>query len=338
MIDFSQPCISRAQAVDEEVRKSLYESLAWMANKKEFSSLRLPSDGELTASPVVFGFYYDLLILISMTDTINDRNANQVVDFINNHIESQFKQEDFPKINNTNLRVSTLTNKFYSPAERDCLIRWIDTEAENSLSLVGLSDEELLLANNNLSKAIKLIDALIPEFLDEMLAITTDIVFAKPSGEQRLTFGGASSFALWGALALNSQAHPNWWHYVPRLIHEYSHNLLFGIARNQPLVLNDSDEIFYSPLRQEPRPMDGIYHAAYVSARESFAMKKILCKFSNQILSQDDRLSCTFFNETLLDSRAAFYDCVSTIEQFGKLSVLGENILINLKASMDLTR
>ena len=88
--------------------------------------------------------------------------------------------------------------------------------------------------------------------------------------------GGASSFSLWGALALNSEAHPDWWQYIPRLIHEYSHNLLFGIARNEPLVFNDPEERYESPLRQDLRPMDGIYHALFVSAREALAMRAIL--------------------------------------------------------------
>ena len=68
----------------------------------------------------------------------------------------------------------------------------------------------------------------------------------------------------------------DWWQYIPRLIHEYSHNLLFGIARNEPLVFNDPEERDESPLRQDLRPMDGIYHALFVSAREALAMRAIL--------------------------------------------------------------
>lgn len=56
------------------------------------------------------------------------------------------------------------------------------------------------------------------------------------------------------------------------LAHEGSHSFLFGLTMEEPLVRNPDDELFPSPLRQDRRPMDGIYHATYVSARMYYAL------------------------------------------------------------------
>jgi hypothetical protein len=48
---------------------------------------------------------------------------------------------------------------------------------------------------------------------------------------------------------------------VQMLAHESSHNLLFGFSADESLVENSPEELFPSPLRMDPRPMDGICHA-----------------------------------------------------------------------------
>ena len=60
------------------------------------------------------------------------------------------------------------------------------------------------------------------------------------------------------------------------LAHEAAHSLLFGIQISGPLVLNPDDARFASPLRVDLRPMDGVYHATFVSARMHFAMQELL--------------------------------------------------------------
>ena len=42
------------------------------------------------------------------------------------------------------------------------------------------------------------------------------------------------------------------------------------------LVANEAEELYPSPLRNDPRPMDGVVHATYVIARMHYTMERLL--------------------------------------------------------------
>jgi HEXXH motif-containing protein len=60
---------------------------------------------------------------------------------------------------------------------------------------------------------------------------------------------------------------------VEAIIHETAHLLLFGTGVGEPL--NPDEERYASPLRSDPRPMEGVVHATYVLARIAAAMEQI---------------------------------------------------------------
>jgi HEXXH motif-containing protein len=91
---------------------------------------------------------------------------------------------------------------------------------------------------------------------------------------------------LWGALFLNAGMHPDRVSMAEGLTHEAAHGLLFGYTLGAPLVDNDASERFASPLREDPRPMDGIVHATYVLARMHYCIERLL---ASQILSAAER-------------------------------------------------
>lgn len=59
---------------------------------------------------------------------------------------------------------------------------------------------------------------------------------------------------------------------VESLTHETAHALLFGFTLGENLTLNDPAERYASPLRRDPRPMEGIVHATFVLARMIHAL------------------------------------------------------------------
>ncbi len=331
-VDFFYPSASNASSIDREIRQTLNQSLTWCFDQSSIElQLASPPEG-WHARPADFGAYYDLLVAITNDGVQSDASLGHVRRF-QNSIGRRGIAQPSNKSFRPELIVSTLRKPWYDDEEVNCLVRWLDTEPENAMGLSPLDDLELAEATEKLQAALEAMQALIPEFLEEMLAVTTEIIFAKPSGEQKLTFGGASSFSLWGAVALNTQVHPEWWFYLPRLVHEYSHNLLFGIARDEPLVLNDPQETYPSPLRQELRPMDGIFHAAFVSAREALALREILNRLPEQTSSRFDRLG-RYCRQTLEDSEQSFEDCLSVVRQYGRLSELGDAVLRDTERAM----
>ena len=54
--------------------------------------------------------------------------------------------------------------------------------------------------------------------------------------------------------------------------HETAHALLFGMTLGADLTTNDPAGRYASPLRRDPRPIEGIVHATYVLARMNHAL------------------------------------------------------------------
>ena len=154
--------------------------------------------------------------------------------------------------------------------------RWADADPESSLHLNALTPEEFDRISAIAREAFALLDAGAPEVSGEIRSLLEEVVFANGDADEKVTFHGISSFCLWGAIMMNAEGHKTALEVLQTLAHESSHMHLFGVALNSPLVLNDDDERYKSPLRFDPRPMDGIYHAVYVSARMHYALTRVL--------------------------------------------------------------
>jgi HEXXH motif-containing protein len=92
----------------------------------------------------------------------------------------------------------------------------------------------------------------------------------------KFQFDGGSSYLLWGGLFLNATSHPDEVTMVEVMAHESAHLLLYACAADEALVENGDEELYRSPLRVDERPMDGIFHATFVSARMHWAMSRLL--------------------------------------------------------------
>ena len=108
---------------------------------------------------------------------------------------------------------------------------------------------------------------------------------------------------------------------VGTIAHECTHLLLFAYALDEPLIMNPPEQRFHSPLRDAPRSMDGIYHAAIVSARMAHAFRRQLQ--SGALPSPLSHLA--------RERTAASVDCfqrgLAIIRESGRLSPLAEAIL-----------
>jgi HEXXH motif-containing protein len=89
-------------------------------------------------------------------------------------------------------------------------------------------------------------------------------------------FDGGSSYQLWGALFLNAVRHKTRIDVIDSIAHESAHSRLFGLCTEEAPVTNPDEEVHPSPLRREKRPMDGVYHATFVSARMHWAMARLI--------------------------------------------------------------
>lgn len=331
------PSRDRGLELDSQIRASLSESLKWcLGNPNLPGEKNILIKDNWFARPVDFGTYYDLVqALMLVEEQGKDAIRVEEIGLLVNRLAASMDQTGHQALQPSEYpEIGTLKSPFFTDEELECMIRWLDLEPENSMGLTSLEEGELNEAGKNLARALNALAFLVPDFYAEFLAITRQVILAKPNGFQKLTFGGASSFALWGALTLNVDAHRDWWLYLPSLVHEYSHNLLFGIARNEPLVLNDPGELYHSPLRQEARPMDGIYHATFVSAREAVAMSRALQVLRNQHVPESLAEIHGYCESVQQSSTRAFWDCLGVLEKEGRLSDLGAQVMKDTRMAM----
>jgi HEXXH motif-containing protein len=232
-------------------------------------------------------------------------------------------------------RITGFSHDFYTADDLSRLSRWWDTEPDNALNLCALKPDRFSRSHDRVMAAMDHLRAAAPELHGEICALISDIVLAGQDGTQLLDFGGVSSFCLWGAIVLSDESNNSWPRVYQTIVHEAAHNLLFAFARDQPLVEGGGAERSLSPLRRSQRPMDGIYHAAFVSSREALALDLLLIRH--------EAAPCLSSGEVdevrgLLDeSVLAFRDCADVVRREANLTALGEAILADCEVVMGRT-
>jgi len=105
-------------------------------------------------------------------------------------------------------------------------------------------------------------------------------------------------------------------YYTEHIIHEVSHMTLNSAMIADQIVLNGREAIFNSPLRTDLRPMLGVFHATFVTARIVLLFSKIAKKTREENVLE--------YLEQQLDELATG---INEIKKGGILTNLGESLL-----------
>jgi len=208
-------------------------------------------------------------------------------------------------------------------ADKERYARILSLEKESSLALTAAETNEWTRFATSVAAALRLIEQADSGLAAEFHAVVVQIIGAVPLTQNNRGFGGASSFMLWGAVLLNARLYDATLDMVAALIHEAAHQVLFGYSVHAPLVENSIEERYGSPLRTDPRPMDGIFHATFVCARMHYAYARLLQGPKN-LLSQTDR---QLVQQRLQEYRGKFIEGLETVKRFGRMTANGARIL-----------
>ncbi len=312
---------------------ALWESVAALLANQLPGDCGSPPTSNLATGALDFGAYFDINMAHPAVGALSDPVKASAADYLLGRLNpasglrAQPAPINFP-------RISTLAPDTYSADQIETLRRWFDIEPANLLRLMPVSSERLEAAEREITVAFKRLHQCAPELHDETQVTIRDIIVALPGAETGLELGGVSSFALWGALAINpdTQDVDGWVHYFKTIVHEAGHNVLFAFARTEPFVLNDINSRYSSPLRSDPRPMDGIFHAAFVSARESHAFSRLLGwhEDGGGLTDAEIVLSEDFLEAGVI----AFWQCSEILRSEALLSPLGDAILSDCEKFM----
>ena len=202
--------------------------------------------------PGLFGAYYELVLALKARDHASARALwREIGQRLDEPAALRVLPFGHPDLGSDSARYARLIDLGASPPR----LLHPPSSAEWSPFLERLAAARALLA------------AVDPSLAAEIDALVLDVIGAVPPPDAAFRFGGASSFMLWGALILNLERHRTLPDTLEGLVHEAAHLLLFGLFPVTPPVLNPVRQRFASPLRREPRPMIGIYHATLVCAR-----------------------------------------------------------------------
>ena len=85
----------------------------------------------------------------------------------------------------------------------------------------------------------------------------------------------------------------------------------------QPLTENDLSERYASPLREDPRPMEGLVHAAFVLARMSYVLRRFL---RSGVLSLEEAERA---RQDLATHHDRFFDSLPVIMSYARFRLEG---------------
>lgn len=320
-MDGFEPSGRRGELLASSVQRDLLDSLRHVSDATAGSEIALTLEPALVslsrgvrASPQAFGQYFEMAEALFADD--EKRALNAAVDLV----ACLPCKPGFEVVARGSSAARALDN---------ILDRRMGEEARR---FADVDDHLMLGFRERLQQGMNLLEQGAPGLHAEMMAILSTVLVAQaPQGALR-EFDGASHYQFWGLLLINPRHHPTRLAMAEVLAHESGHLVLFAMTRDEPLVYNADDELFSSPLRVDPRPMDGIFHATYVSARMAWTMNQ---------LANSGRLTPQERDEAIVaehQDRANFERGIATVQAHGQLSPLGREVMASAYAWMTLAR
>ena len=200
-------------------------------------------------------------------------------------------------------------------------LRFMSDDEAVPIEFVPPSAELVATFRSRFADAIKLLAVAAPALLAELRAIISEIILVVAPPGAKIQFDGGSAYRLWGALFSNADRCKTRVDVVEALAHEGGHSMVFGLCTEEAPVLNPEQELFPSPLRPEPRPMEGVYHATFVSARMHWAMSRLI---ESGLLTDEEYSLAARARD---DDRANFESGYETVAAHARLSPTGRQAI-----------
>lgn len=321
------PCAERARCIDLRMRQQLCQSLQYLRDtaseqlNMDLPGIKLVVDGMrqgLRYPASTFGLYYEI------TSALIDGNLEVAI-----ALDDELSQET-PFATNA-IQVMTL-DEVSRPSNRTRYQRLMDTDPTAPFRIVSPPANQGDKAKNLYADCLRKLEQVYPELHGEVSAILHDIILVEGDSSLDYKFAGGSCYMLWGALFINASMHQSPVSIMEAIAHESAHSLLFGFTIDEPLVNNADEDVFESPLRFDLRPMDGIYHATYVSARMHLAMSRML---HSELVSHEDQASA---RAAMLEDEINFQKGYATVSASGDLTVTGKSLLSSAHLYMTNTK
>ena len=213
-----------------------------------------------------------------------------------------------------NLTYVNLSNvdDYYSPLVRHVFSQELKREVE----YYSLPSEDFEKAKCSIQRGIQIIERSFPDFYAELQDLVSEILVVKARGLKQ-----GSSSDLFGMVYKSSLFRgEKITDAVDFLIHEQSHLYVHALNKDDPILLNPA-QMYYSPLREEDRPLMGIYHATFVLSRMQYVLGKALT--INEIPDEEQE----YCKELIGRYQHCFHEGFDTIMTNGHMTPLGSALI-----------
>lgn len=251
--------------------------------------------------------------------------------YLNNTVEglvenlelfSRFSEKDYYA---EDFQISTIYEDIYDPALPEMIQEQESAKGDSDssidiLDVRGLNDtemEKMILHTQEALAAIRDADRC---FYREMESYVSRLKLFHSS-----FVTGVTGVSVFGAIYLKPPADTESYlpYFVEHLVHETSHYHLYAIMSADPILLNEKDKLYPSPLRKDLRPMSGLFHGAFVLSR----MVRILGR-----LNKGDDL----YHSTFQRSLSQFQEALITVKKYAELTDRGQFLLSSLEEAAEI--
>lgn len=336
------PCRERAALLNKNLKIKLQESLEHLVevNKNalgDYYSTWKKSLSKIQTDKKISSFYYSLNSLLAHESIKSIKGSLHNIPSIAQYIHALLEEASWNQdLTDGNLRFSSFDEN-RSPINPSTIQRkYILFDLPSDANIHAPDDTSIAEIKKLVNDAMHLIQATSEEYHQEMLELLSEILIL-----QSEFLKAGSSFDLFGLIYINAHnAKQSLINMADLLIHETAHYYLYGLSVDDPLVLNDYNERYFSPIKGRNRPMIGIYHAAFVLFRvlkflSLLSLNSSTAKLQNSLLRNDD--SNVFSNVYLAHHKeitelntkysAIVSESLETVMKFGQLTELGEKLI-----------
>lgn len=203
--------------------------------------------------------------LYSIATHLQIAMANNDADMVYDWLSRLLRLADHPAAPSAPIS-SILTEEWEHPSV-EAMRRYDQTNIRGEATIVWpLLDEARMAAHrDHIATALALLRQFDPDCFDEYQVFVACIKLF-----QGQVLRGETSKMSYGAIWLR-EPEPEvdqvaYW--IEHIVHEISHLRLEAVFMHEQLVLNPaSEKVFRAPIRDDPRPMRGVFHACFVLAR-----------------------------------------------------------------------
>ncbi len=270
--------------------------------------LRRTTTGE-RLPPVLFGHYFRLV------EVIENGSLDQVQQAVDTLLSHASVADVMP------MRVRPLTRQEFTAEEEVDLRREFVSDSLRDEQIRHLDANGLTSTLEQFDRSLTILRTHAPQTYGEIDALVCEFVPALGHPWEGMEFDGCSSLERWGTVLINAKLPRTDLQLCEAITHESAHNALFAMAPVNFHVENDPDELYKSPLRLDPRPVNGIYHATFVLARMCFAMREVAASATAGVALQEEA------RKLAKESARLFADGYEVLDQHARYTAEGRHIM-----------